>query len=145
MSYQPQDFVEQAPRHRKVGHLERDVPAVADDPGSNLHQLLPQRGQRPVFDRLRQRQGAHEGGEIIGQRVKLKSNLVVAEPHARQPGPHNRVLAFLDVLLGRAALIVEGDDTIGRPGQIGDDETDTRIEFAWMPFDLGDDPALLVP
>jgi len=47
--------------------------------------------------------------------MKLKSNLVVAEPHVRQPGPHTRVLAFLDVLLGRAALIVEGDDTIGRP------------------------------
>ena len=27
MSYQPQDFVEQAPRHRNLGHLERDVPA----------------------------------------------------------------------------------------------------------------------
>ena len=43
-------------------------------------------------------------------RMKLKSKLVVAEPHARQPGPHNRVLALLDVLLGRAALIVEGDE-----------------------------------
>ena len=98
-----------------------------------------------MFDRLRQSQGAHEVGEIVGQRMKLKSNLVVAEPHARHPGPHNCVLAFPDVLLGRAALIVEGDDTIGRPGQIGDDEADTRIEFAWMPFHLGDDAALPVP
>ena len=76
MSYQPQDFVEQAPRHRNLGHLEREVPAVADDPGSNLHQLLLQRGQRPVLDRLRQSQGAHEVGEIAGQRMKLESNLV---------------------------------------------------------------------
>jgi len=49
-------------------------------------------------------------------RMKLKSNLVVAEPHARQPSPHNRVLAFLDVLLGHAALIVEGDHALGSNG-----------------------------
>ena len=28
---------------------------------------------------------------------------------------------------------------------VGDDEADTRIEFAQMPFDLGDDAAELVP
>ena len=85
MSYQPQDFVEQALQHRNLDYLERDVPAVTDDRGSNLHQLSPQRGQRPVLDRLRQNQGAHEVGEIIGQRMKLQSNLVFEELHARQP------------------------------------------------------------
>ena len=73
LSYQPQEFVEQAPRHRNLGHLERDVSAGADDPGPNLHQLLLQRGQRPVLDRLRQSQGAHEVGEIVGQCMELPS------------------------------------------------------------------------
>jgi len=77
--------------------------------------------------------------------MKLKPHSVVLEFPARQPGPHNRVLAFLDVLLGRAALIVEGDDTIGRSGQVGDDEANGRIKLAWVPFDLGDDAAFLVP
>jgi len=38
---QVQDFPEQFPRHRHLGQLERDVPAMADDLGSNLHQLFP--------------------------------------------------------------------------------------------------------
>ena len=33
MSYQPQNFREQAPWHRDLGHLERDVAPAADDPG----------------------------------------------------------------------------------------------------------------
>ncbi len=37
------------------------------------------------------------------------------------------VLAFLDVLLGRAALIVEGDDALGRTAQVGDDEADPWV------------------
>jgi len=74
---QAQDFPEQLPRHRHLGQLERDVPAMADDLGSNFDQLLPQRGQRPVFHFLRQRKRAHEVGEIVGQPMKLEMNLVV--------------------------------------------------------------------
>jgi hypothetical protein len=39
--------------------------------------------------------------------------------------PFERALAFLDPLLRRAALVVEGDDPLGRPRQIGRDEADT--------------------
>jgi hypothetical protein len=48
-------------------------------------------------------------------------------------------------LLTGPALVVEGDDILGRSRHVGDDEADTRIEFARMPFDLGDDPAWLRP
>jgi hypothetical protein len=48
-------------------------------------------------------------------------------------------------VLCRAALVVEGDDTLGRPSQVGDDEADTRVKFARMPLDLGHDAARLVP
>ncbi len=37
---QAQDFLEQAPRHRYLGQLERDVPAMADNFGPDLDQLL---------------------------------------------------------------------------------------------------------
>ncbi len=44
---QAQDFSEQFPRHRDLGQLERDVPPVTDDLGTDLHQLFPQRAKRP--------------------------------------------------------------------------------------------------
>jgi hypothetical protein len=55
---------------------------MRDDPGADHDRLFVQAGQRPVFDGLRQSRGAHEVGEILGQRMKLKSNFVVAEPRA---------------------------------------------------------------
>ena len=42
---QAQDFPEQFPRHRDLGQLERDVPAMADYFRTDLDQLLPQRRQ----------------------------------------------------------------------------------------------------
>ena len=61
---------------------------------TDLYQLLPQRGQRPVLDLLRQSQRPHEVGEIVGQGVKLQPDGVIAEPATRQPRPFDRVLAF---------------------------------------------------
>src|SRR3954454_17642761 len=66
-----------------------------------------------------------------------------------KPGPStpsfDRALSFLDVLLTRATPIVESDDTLGRPRQISDDETDMRVQLARTPFDLGHNMARLVP
>ena len=67
------------------------------------------------------------------------------ERPARQPCPLDRALAFLDPLFARPALIVEGDDPVGRARQVGDDETDARIKLAGMPFDFADHPARLGP
>ncbi len=50
----PQDFPKQVPGHGDFGQLERDVPAMADHLGTDLDQLLPQRGQGPVLDLFRQ-------------------------------------------------------------------------------------------
>jgi hypothetical protein len=38
---QAQDFLQQASWHGNLGQLEGDIPAVADDLGPDLHQLLP--------------------------------------------------------------------------------------------------------
>ena len=140
-----EDFSEQLPRHRNLRQLERDVSAMMDDLGTDLHQFLPQRGQRPVLDLLRQSQRPHEVGEIVSQGVKLEANGIVAERPTRQPRPLDGVLAFLDELLRLAPLIVERHHPLGRAAQVGDDEADTGVQLAGMPLDLGDDPALPVP
>ena len=77
--------------------------------------------------------------------MQLKTHRIGGERAARQARPLDRVLAFLDPLLARPALVVEGDDILGGSRHVGDDEADARIEFARMPFDLGNHPARLVP
>ena len=77
--------------------------------------------------------------------MKLQPHLVLRHTLAGQSSPINRVLAFLDVLLGGAALIVEADDPVRLHWQVGDNEADAREQFAGMPFDFGDDTARLVP
>ena len=71
--------------------------------------------------------------------MKLEPNGIGRERPARQPRPLDRPLAFFDPLLACAALVVEGHDILGGASHVGHDEADARIEFAWMPFDLGDD------
>ena len=72
---QPQDLLEQFLRHRDLGHLEHDVAAMADDLDADLHDFLPQAGQRSLLARRRQSQRPHEVCEIVDQCVELK-------PHA---------------------------------------------------------------
>ncbi len=52
--------------------------------------------------------------------MKLEPDGVVAELAARQSDPLDGVLAFLDVLLRFASMIVEGHHPLGWPGQVGD-------------------------
>ena len=59
-------------RQHDLGELERDRPPMLDDPGADLHQPAAQRSHRPLCCFGRQRQGAQEVGEVIGQRMKLK-------------------------------------------------------------------------
>ncbi len=51
---QAQDLSEQGSCDGDFGKLERDVPAMADHLGTDLDQLLPQRGQGSVLDLFRQ-------------------------------------------------------------------------------------------
>ncbi len=95
---------------------------MPDDLGTDLHQFLPQRGQRPVFHRLGQGKRSQEVAQVVGQRMKLEPDLVVAEAMTGQSGPVDRVLALLDVLLRRAALIVESHHAFGGAAQVGDDK-----------------------
>ncbi len=88
---------------------------MSHDLRADLDELLPKRRQRPVFDLLRQCQGAQEVAEIIGERMELEPDLVVAETVAS---------AFLDPLLGCAPALIELRHALRRTGQVGHDETD---------------------
>ncbi len=44
-------------------------------------------------------------------------------------------------MLARPALVVEGNDALGRAAHVRHDEADAGIKFARMPFDLRDHPA----
>ena len=51
---QQQDFSEQVPGHGDFRHLERDLATMADNFDTDFDQLLPEHGQRPVFQCRRQ-------------------------------------------------------------------------------------------
>ena len=87
---------------------------MAHDLRTDLDQLLPQRRHGPVLHFPRQGQRPHEIAEVVGQGVKLKPDLVVAELLAREASPPDGILAFLGMLFRRAALIVVGNHTFRR-------------------------------
>jgi hypothetical protein len=66
------------------------------DPGADLDQLLAQRRQRSMLDLLRQGEGAHEVGEVVGQRVELEAHRVMPEgiDPAIEGGPQRRLFGF---------------------------------------------------
>jgi len=98
-------------------------------------------GRRPQFGDQSQDLGeqhpAQEAAEIVGERVKLTPPGIGGERPARQPRPSDRTLAFIDRLLRHAALIVEGDNPLGRSAHVRHDEADAGIKLAWVPLDLG--------
>ena len=79
---QAQDLGEQRFGDSDLSELECDVAAMSHDLGADLDQLLPQRGQRPVLDLLRQRQCTQEVAEIISEHMELKPDRIVAEPYS---------------------------------------------------------------
>ena len=67
---------------RHFGKLEGDGAGVTHNAGINRDQLRLQAGQRPVSHGLGQIDAAQKGGQVVGQRVQLQPDLVVAEPLA---------------------------------------------------------------
>ena len=62
--------------------------------------------------------------------MQLEANGVVGELPAGETRPPDRVFVLFKMLHSRAALILEGDNTLVRPGEIGHDDPDRLIEFA---------------
>jgi hypothetical protein len=120
------------PEQERAGYL----PGMAHDLRLDLDHFLPQRRQRPVPHRLRQRRLPQKVAQVEGQHEQLQPHLVVHKVVTRKPGPFNGVLAFLDPLLRRASLIVEPHHRFGWPTQIGHDEPDAREQFAAVPLHI---------
>jgi len=110
------DTAEQVSGHGHLGHLEDGVAGMGDELRADLHELVADTGQRPVLHLLRKREGAQEVGKVVGKRMKLEPYSVAAHGATRQPGPFDHVLALLDGLLRRAALVVEHHDPVGTAG-----------------------------
>src|SRR3954454_18162049 len=77
--------------------------------------------------------------------MELKAHSIGGEGPAGQSRPLDRVLAFFDILLARATPVIEGNDALSGSRQVSDNESNTRVKLARMPFDLGHDMARLVP
>ena len=116
--------VGQITRHSHLSQLEGNGTGVTDDSRTDFDQPGLQAGQRPVSHLLWQVSALQEDPEIVGQRMKLKPHLVLRHALARQAGPVDRLLTFLDMLLRGATLIVETDNPVWFHWQIGDDEAD---------------------
>jgi hypothetical protein len=87
---------EELSRDRDLGHLERDIAAVADDLRADLDRLFVQARQRLVLDRIGRRECVQEITEIVGGRMMLKPDGVGGERAAGQSCPSNRAVALLD-------------------------------------------------
>jgi hypothetical protein len=75
-----------------------------------------------ALDGYRQDQRTQQIAVVVGDHPKEQAALVGPEAVAGEARPMGDFLAFLDPLLGRAAVVVEVDDGAIRPGQGGDDE-----------------------
>ena len=111
------------------------------EPAPGLHQPLLETRERPAFDPRRQDQSAPEVAQVVGQDAQLPAHLVCPEPMARQPRPVGGLLAFLDPLLRRAALVVEPDDRAARKDPVGHNEPDAREQLTPVVLHLGDNPS----
>lgn len=77
--------------------------------------------------------------------MKLKPNFVGFGALAGQPCPFECVFAFLDVLLGGSAPVVELKHPFLWNRQRRDHKTYARKQLAEIPFHLGKDPARFTP
>src|SRR4051794_28407007 len=77
--------------------------------------------------------------------MELKTHGIGGEGTAGQPCPLDRILPFFDILLARAAPVIEGDDALSGSRQVGDNESNTWIQLARIPLDLDYNMAWLVP
>lgn len=140
-----EDLPKDVARQGHLSQLEDDLAGMAHNPRPDLDQAALDAGERPIGDVFGQISMAKEAAEIVCQRMKLKPDLVVAEPLAGEQRPVDRVFTFLDVLLSCATLIVEADDPLRLHRQVGDDKAHAGEQVAGVPFHLGNDPAGFAP
>jgi len=94
--------------------------------GADLYQLLPQSRHRPVayVFLAEQPDGRNSQGCTRGQ--ELQPDMIVAEVMTGKPRPIHRIFPFLDALFRSSPMVVEMDDVLRSPAEVGDDEPDSR-------------------
>ena len=117
-----ENLLEEAPRQVALGELQDEVPAMPDEASAGLEESLLEARQGPALDGLGEGKSAQEIPEVVGDDPKEQPHLIGSEAVTGEPGPVRGLLAFLDPLLRRSALVVEVDDGPVRPGERGDDE-----------------------
>src|SRR6516165_8140010 len=90
-----------------LGQQEPVVPRMLYQPPTGLDQTLLQSGQRPVADRLGQRQPPPEVSQIVSQHAQPQPYLIGTKAVAAKPRHRDRLLALFNPLFGGAALVVE--------------------------------------
>jgi len=100
---------------------------MSNDLRADLDQLLLERRQRPILHWLGRRQRAKEVAEIVGEGVKLKAHGVRGKGTAREARPVDCALPLLDPLLAGSKLVVEGNDILGAPRHVRDNEAKSFV------------------
>jgi len=83
--------------------------------------------------------------KVVREDKELQPDMIVAEVMTGKPRPIHRIFPFLDALFRSSPMVVEMDDVLRSPAEVGDDEPDSREELATMPFNFCDYPALMIP
>jgi hypothetical protein len=88
----------------------------------------------PVFSQVTGNFG--ETGSLVTAPSSSESGANLSLAGIRLPTSRSRhcPLAFIDVLLAGAAVIIEDDETLHRPRQVGDDKADARINTIIRPI-----------
>ena len=115
--------------------------SVFHQPPTRLDEALLETGERPGGDSRRQHQPPPEIPEVVGQHAELEPDLIRPEPVTRQPCPVRRLLAFLDPLLRRPALVVKAHDGTIREREIRHDEADAGEQLTDVVLDFRHDPS----
>ena len=113
------------------------VAGVLDQLPTRLDEALLETDQRPTINALGEHQPPSEISEVVGQYAQLQPDLVRSEPVTRQARPMRRLLAFLDPLLRRPALVVKPHDGTILERKIRQNEADALEQLADVVLDLG--------
>jgi hypothetical protein len=113
----------QPPREMALRQQQPVVARMLYEPSAGLDQPLLQAGQRPGGDPHQQRQPPPEVLEVLRNQAQPQPDLVGARAVAAKPRQRDRLLAFLDPMFGRAALVVEAYHRPVVERQVGHDKS----------------------
>jgi hypothetical protein len=101
-----ENLPKEAPRQVALSQLEHEVSSMPDQPPAGLEQPLLQARQRPALNGQGQDELSQQIAQIVNDHPEEQSHLIGPEPVAGGARPVGGLLALLDPLLRRPALVV---------------------------------------